>query len=132
VLLRRSVLFVVTALILCTAPMTRAGEGGVAPVHAQTEGSSGADQQAPATPPSTGTAAQTKGMVHDLWQKLKQGMTMDQVEQTLGPPEFTEQRESETVWFYHYENIGNGSLTFRQDGSLVSWQGPPHGWWPFW
>ena len=71
-------------------------------------------------------------MVHDLWQKLKQGMTMDQVEQTLGPPEFTEQRESETVWFYHYENIGNGSLTFRQDGSLVSWQGPPHGWWPFW
>jgi len=103
---------------------------------------SGAEQPAPGSSPTeeqptsgalaVGVTAQTKEAVRDLWRNIKKGITLDQVEQILGPPELTMQVDAKTVWYYYYENIGGGSVVFRQDGRVMNWQRPPFGWWKLW
>jgi len=91
---------------------------------------------APAQPQGTVRApfeaAPPKEVVRELWKNIEKGNTEDQVEKILGPPEITMKVDSRTVWYYHYANIGGGSVVFRKDGKVIDWQKPPFGWWKLW
>jgi hypothetical protein len=84
------------------------------------------------SPPPVGVAPPTKEAVRDLWKNMKRGITPDQVEHILGPPTHTMEVDAKTVWYYHYENIGGGSVVFQPDGKVIDWQKPPLGWWKLW
>jgi hypothetical protein len=83
---------------------------------------------APSTEPGP-TPARTVSL-RDRWHRVTQGMTLQQVEELLGRPARTIEARPNTIWYYSYPEVGNGSIVFANDGSVMDWQPPPFNtWW---
>ena len=90
--------------------------------------------QPPATPqtaPVPSDARATGGPdLGTRWSEVERGMSKAQVATLLGQPSRTMDVSARTVWYYQYSNLGNGSVVFAEDGSVIDWQRPPLGiWW---
>jgi len=95
------------------------------PEPAQSRSSETATEPAPAAP-----ASATPGL-RDRWQRVKRGMTTQEIEALLGRPTRTMKLTPKTIWYYSYTDIGNGSVVFTDD-SVIDWQSPPlNTWWGF-
>jgi hypothetical protein len=80
--------------------------------------------------PPGAPAIATPGL-RDRWQRVKRGMTTQEVETLLGRPTRTMKLTPKTIWYYSYTDIGNGSVVFTDD-SVIDWQSPPlNAWWGF-
>ncbi|MFI5398637.1 MAG: outer membrane protein assembly factor BamE [Candidatus Binatia bacterium] len=68
----------------------------------------------------------------DHWQSVKLGMTMQQIEALVGRPDRIVKLSSKNVWYYSYPDVGNGSVVFAEDGTVIDLQTPPFNtWWGF-
>ena len=82
------------------------------------------------TPPANAAAVATPDDVGARWHQVRRGVSKADVEALLGQPSRRLAFDARTVWYYQYANIGNGSVVFADDGSVIDWQTPPFGaWW---
>lgn len=66
------------------------------------------------------------------WRNMQRGLSTEQVEAVLGRPQRIVPLTGRTVWYYVYPDVGNGSVVFTEDGSVIDWQAPPFNtWWGF-
>lgn len=78
--------------------------------------------QAPAAAPLGTPQPPTLG---DVWKKVKEGMSADDVTKLLGTPSAKFRVGGQTVWYYTYRGVGSGSIAFYDDGHVASKQNPP-------
>jgi len=78
--------------------------------------------QAPAAAPLGTPQPPTLG---DVWKKVKEGMTADDVTRLLGAPSAKFKVGGQTVWYYTYRGVGSGSIAFYDDGHVANKQNPP-------
>jgi hypothetical protein len=88
---------------------------------------------APAPPAVQAAAAPaTPGQSpRERWRQISRGMSRQEVEGLLGPPQRTMEVNLRTVWYYTYPEVGSGSVVFGPEGGGVDdWQTPPfRTWW---
>jgi hypothetical protein len=91
------------------------------------------NQETGKTPQSVERAGAAREVgLRDHWQSVKQGMTTQQIEALLGRPDRTVKLPSKNVWYYSYPDVGNGSVVFAEDGTVIDLQAPPfNSWWGF-
>lgn len=78
------------------------------------------------TPSAAGaTGAMNAASVNDAWEKIKQGLTKDDVKKILGEPEQQFTLGGRLLWYYRYPGIGAGSVMFGNDGLVIANQEPP-------
>ncbi|MDA8140862.1 MAG: hypothetical protein M0036_19610 [Desulfobacteraceae bacterium] len=65
--------------------------------------------------------------VRESWRRLDRRMTAEQVEELLGKPQQQFPLAGKIVWYYHYPDNHNGTVTFFQDMRVAGWQPPPAG-----
>ncbi len=88
-----------------------------------------ADKQL-STPPklterSALTALQVISKLHENWKQLKRGLPKASLQQLLGKPSSELKFSQQTLWYYKYTGIGNGSVMLNQHGKVSGWQIPP-------
>jgi len=89
----------------------------------------GSQSPAAPVPPSPAPAAPAES-VRDHWRRIDHGMTTQEVEALLGPPQRTMKVNTRTVWYYTYPDVGSGSVVFAPDDGVADWQVPPFNtWW---
>lgn len=89
----------------------------------------GSQSPAAPVPPSPAPAAPAES-VRDHWRRIDHGMTTQEVEALLGPPQRTMTVNTRTVWYYTYPEVGSGSVVFAPDDGVADWQVPPFNtWW---
>lgn len=80
--------------------------------------------------PANAAAGATPDDVGARWHQVHRGVSKADVEALLGQPSRRLAFDARTVWYYQYVNVGNGSVVFADDGSVIDWQTPPFGtWW---
>jgi hypothetical protein len=85
---------------------------------------------APVTPAAQPPTATPGESIRERWRQIDRGMTVQNVEALIGPPQRTMTVNFKTVWFYTYPEVGSGSIVFAQDGGVDDWQTPPFNtWW---
>lgn len=110
-----------------TAPVA----GGAAPSSAAAPTPPApASGAAAATPQhNSAQASQSPWVIKSKWEQIKKGMTSQQIHSLLGEPSQEFQLSGQRVWYYRYPGVGGGSVIFRNDDTVASWQRPPVGWW---
>jgi len=89
----------------------------------------GSQSPAAPVPPSPAPAVPAES-VRDHWRRIDHGMTTQEVEALLGPPQRTMKVNTRTVWYYTYPDVGSGSVVFAPDDGVDDWQVPPFNtWW---
>ena len=109
-----------------TPPVT----SGAAPsAAAPTTSTPAAGSAAPSPQAKTTQSSQSPWIIKSKWEKIKKGMTSEQIHSLLGKPSQQFQLSGQRVWYYRYPGVGGGSVIFRHDDTVASWQRPPVGWW---
>ena len=67
--------------------------------------------------------------LRDRWRGVHHGMMTGEVETLLGHPHRTIALTARTVWHYSYGDVGNASVVFAADGTVMDWQSPFNSWW---
>ncbi len=82
--------------------------------------------------PTKSTAAAYRGVSKDTlrkaWRAVDRNLTATEVKNILGQPSRQFQLNGNTILYYHYANIGSGSVTVSPNGQVIDWQRPPLGW----
>ncbi len=106
--------------------------------HLEGQGSSppGPTPQAAAAPLPPAAAApvaeERPSVLRERWRKITYGMTSDQVDAILGPPQGRIDESPKTIWYYSYPDVGSGSIVFIQESGVTDWQAPPFGNFAYW
>jgi hypothetical protein len=88
---------------------------------------------APATPAAQPSAPAPSDSIREHWRQIDRGMTVQNIEALIGPPQRTMTVNLKTVWYYTYPEVGSGSIVFAQDGGVDDWHTPPFNtWWSWW
>ncbi|MEJ2686338.1 MAG: outer membrane protein assembly factor BamE [Gammaproteobacteria bacterium] len=82
-----------------------------------------------AAPTTQAKSSQSPWIIKSKWQKIRKGMTSEQIHSLLGKPSQQFELSGQRVWYYRYPGVGGGSVIFRNDDTVASWQRPPVGWW---
>jgi hypothetical protein len=76
------------------------------------------------------SAAANKHDPGERWHEIRRGLSKAEVEAAIGRPSRIMDVSPRTVWYYQYASVGNGSVVFAADDTVIDWQTPPFGtWW---
>ncbi len=71
------------------------------------------------------TALQEIEKLQTNWKQLRRGLSKTELRQLLGDPASEFRLDRQTLWYYKYPGIGNGSVMLDHGGKVSGWQNPP-------
>ncbi|MHB8252526.1 MAG: hypothetical protein ACYDEV_02210 [Acidiferrobacter sp.] len=80
-------------------------------------------------PPSSAESANSVFAWRHQWRQIRTKMTEPEILRLLGKPQQVLHIGSGPVWYYHYAEIGSGSVVFNNSHQVLVWQEPPFGQW---
>lgn len=94
----------------------------------ENQGPASSAQAAGARPEADSKSAHTLPLLKQNWAQIGPGTPREKVQSLLGPPEKVLRIDGNTVWYYAYPGIGQGSVFFTESGKVSSLQSPSFGW----
>ncbi len=71
------------------------------------------------------TALQESEKLRTGWTQLRRGLSKTELRRLLGDPASKIKLDRQTLWYYTYPGIGNGSVMLGHTGKVTGWQEPP-------